>query len=676
MAATTDTPPWRKQGALEHSMKFATLNVGLPNDAIEGNRWGTVHRPELIAIFSDLLRGNRKEKVLGLFLCEVGNLKSLFSPESKRRMNDAIKQAFKNAGALEHEEPTIIWADKGVTCAAFAYGVEVDYRNKKDGLVRHQQWRSVEEFLITVALEHKKKKTILIHNTHQPSSGNHSFTQYARISFCKSLFVIAKEYCEQYPDCIGWAVVGDTNCSYSNFDRAFLELIDVREPRGGIRQVFPTDFSATYGVREKGGDIIVAAGRLGFHLVNSRCMVEGREEQHDPMYLEFRYTTRTQEAVAAEPRPPRYNIFTQGAKEHTAIRDREKKEIIKMENTDNEADYEQHKEDMRKTQGAKEHSTASSSSGYPLASHTTERFEQREEEGSEADYGEAVDTDKESDAEWQQVQPEASASDMGALEHKEMLFIADELQAVGLSLLQSTEALPTDVLRQLCDKLVQPSIPDSLEKLRGMARFASAFNGFLTKYPTKGDPPTIDKTFAPARKSQDELRGCWSAIFEYRREAERDDQKPIESISTRRWLHSIWLKDFRRYELTREQKWQKTSSQQVSIFNAYLMNNYGGQHFIMGVWQMGMPWLPSKELLEATDPTGALEHVKKHFTTWIESLAKAFQEHKDAPDTREARDRSNYEYKYGLTPQEKRMKAEKKNVGMTFCGLRNCIRNN
>ena len=121
----------------------------------------------------------------------------------------------------------------------------------------------------------------------------------------------------------------------------------------------------------------------------------------------------------------------------------------------------------------------------------------------------------------------------------------------------------------------------------------------------------------------------------------------------------MWLEDFSRDILTPEQQREKITNQKASAFRSYLLNNYGGLDFIMGVWEMGMPWLPSKEMLEATDPTGALEHVTKHFTKWVECLAKAFQWHKDDDDTREARDRSSFHHRFGQTQHEKEVREEK-----------------
>ena len=166
MAATTNTPPWReKKGALEHTtykMRFATLNVGLGNKAIKGSKWEKDHRPKLLKVFTDLVRGKEGKKADGLFLCEVGNYYDLFSDTSVAKMNDLITEAFEKAGAIEHGPPQIFWSDNE-TCAAFQHQIDVTYHGKKNGLVRHKEaaWRCVEQFLIVVPPEREKKTWLL-----------------------------------------------------------------------------------------------------------------------------------------------------------------------------------------------------------------------------------------------------------------------------------------------------------------------------------------------------------------------------------------------------------------------------------------------------------------------------------------------------------------------------------
>ena len=73
-----------------------------------------------------------------------------------------------------------------------------------------------------------------------------------------------------------------------------------------------------------------------------------------------------------------------------------------------------------------------------------------------------------------------------------------------------------------------------------------------------------------------------------------------------------------------------------------------------------MTWIPSKEMLRS-DPNGALEHVKTHFTKWIGRLARAFHQHKHAPKTAAARARSGQEWFHsGLSPEEEALREERK----------------
>ena len=96
------------------------------------------------------------------------------------------------------------------------------------------------------------------------------------------------------------------------------------------------------------------------------------------------------------------------------------------------------------------------------------------------------------------------------------------------------------------------------------------------------------------------------------------------------------------------------------MFNTYLKNNYGGKHFVMGVWQMGMTWIPPIEMLESSKSV-ALEHVRTHFARWIGRFAKALRAHKDAAKTEAARTRTGAEwYAHGLTPAQEKDRKEKR----------------
>ena len=122
-----------------------------------------------------------------------------------------------------------------------------------------------------------------------------------------------------------------------------------------------------------------------------------------------------------------------------------------------------------------------------------------------------------------------------------------------------------------------------------------------------GFPPRINKAFAPGIKSPEEVIQAWKTIFSYRRKVQIDDTLPIKNLKDRSRLHGMWFKDFQK-TLTDEQRQQK-HRKHTSAFNAYLKNQYGGKFFVMAVWQLGLSWAPTQQMLD-NDYNGALEHVR------------------------------------------------------------------
>ena len=57
----------------------------------------------LLKLFTDLL--SAKQLVLGLLLCEVGNMSDLPDDAAIVELQDLITTAFQNAGATEHGDP-------------------------------------------------------------------------------------------------------------------------------------------------------------------------------------------------------------------------------------------------------------------------------------------------------------------------------------------------------------------------------------------------------------------------------------------------------------------------------------------------------------------------------------------------------------------------------------------
>ena len=115
-----------------------------------------------------------------------------------------------------------------------------------------------------------------------------------------------------------------------------------------------------------------------------------------------------------------------------------------------------------------------------------------------------------------------------------------------------------------------------------------------------------------------------------------------------------WLAE----ELTEEQQKLK-HAKKTSIFNAWVYHHFGGKHFVMAMWQTGMTWAPTPELLNS-NYNGSLEHVAENFARWTRRLARAVSHHKRDVATEEARTRSGKAFgKHGLTQAQLRDRQER-----------------
>ena len=95
--------------------------------------------------------------------------------------------------------------------------------------------------------------------------------------------------------------------------------------------------------------------------------------------------------------------------------------------------------------------------------------------------------------------------------------------------------------------------------------------------------------------------------------------------------------------LTPELRWLK-HRQKTSIWNAFIKRIAGTKQFVMSIWQLGVPWAPTVEMLNA-DRTGAIEHVANHFAQWTIQLARSVKYHKMHEKTEEARRRKYWNLK-------------------------------
>ena len=117
------------------------------------------------------------------------------------------------------------------------------------------------------------------------------------------------------------------------------------------------------------------------------------------------------------------------------------------------------------------------------------------------------------------------------------------------------------------------------------------------------------------------IHARWGELFNMRRCVEKGDLKAIadprvRAIIVRAIIHNTWMRKWLRENLTEQQR-QKSTSQQTSIFSAWLRNQYGSKRFVMAIIETGLSWATpsgaaehkgSRAASSASNPLGAAEH--------------------------------------------------------------------
>ena len=176
---------------------------------------------------------------------------------------------------------------------------------------------------------------------------------------------------------------------------------------------------------------------------------------------------------------------------------------------------------------------------------------------------------------------------------------------------------------------------------------------FTRRLLLQSTPPKQDKASARVLKTHDEICNAWEQIFRVRRSYEPNDRKPISDQSLLATMWTSWASEWMAKELTPAQH-KLAHNKKTSIFNAWIFSHMGGKNFVMAMWQTGMTWAPTPQLLNE-NYDGALEHVAANFASWTHRLARAVTRHKHDEATREAQVRSGKTHgKHGLTPAQEK----------------------
>ena len=167
-------------GAPEHTCYMAngcvvSINVGMPGGAVRGNRWNT-HRSRLLQIFVTALVFS--SDIIGMLVSEVGSVTDPYDDDDRKRFDSLFKEAFhiadEQTGASEHNEIQFFGATGKAAQTVMIFKSHVNV-TMLETIFMPMSWRRVEVALIQGATEHDEEVSMLIYNTHQPSSTNVPF---------------------------------------------------------------------------------------------------------------------------------------------------------------------------------------------------------------------------------------------------------------------------------------------------------------------------------------------------------------------------------------------------------------------------------------------------------------------------------------------------------------------
>ena len=648
--------------------------------------------------------------IIGLLLCEVGNLTDALDRAARQKFERLLVEAFETAGASEHGPPSIIWS-QGETVVAFRAEQPVRSLPTLKNMFQVDPWRAIERFEI-ISATRSGPCHLLLYNSHQPASSARPFPPNMRIRVCKHVLTDAIRHMNANDECIGFAFCGDANCSLSVWSSAIEQT-----PHLLLTHKMP---EFIFGIGRKSGDVMIgtAGKNEALEFFENTCTVPNREQQHDCMNMTWCYrarataeqdplpgrqcaskrswTTRGPDRLPVpeparpsrtrtEPRPqptPSEHTPDSGDEEEDASESSraesvrqgrtrleptpqlERQQQVPDHSPEHTPDSGYEEDDMWDEWRAPGHQRGSrSSNSRPRSQHDSPDRSDGDEEsaGSQhdsVDWGDGGEeparsqhdsSDRGDGGEESEVSGEREES------HAQQREAVDELQAIGFALAMSATHLPElrarSGTRNCVDMVTQATMSGACTTGEREALEECAFE-FFTKLGDRPGRARIHKT--PA-----EIQEQWQMILRRRRLVEPDDRKPINSATVRGKIHNDWMHQFLREELT-EQQQRKKHNKKTSIFGAFLRNNAGGKNFVMAVLQAGIPWAPSAEQV-ATDYNGALEHVATHLARWTRTLAQAVKRHKNKPETSEARRRSGAPHSrhHGLTAEEQANRRER-----------------
>ena len=629
-----------------------SYNVGLPAQAILGGNWSR-HRQKLRKIFMDLMGG--AEPVVGLLLCEVGNLDDLCDEEAQCRVEDVIAESF---AAASKGTPTFYWS--GETVTAWLRNQQVHPLPLLTKMKKVHEWRCCERLVLTGAAEHGHPK-LLVYNTHQPASDNRKFPPAMRINFCAAVLEDAVRFRTKDSRCIGFIQTGDANCTIGTWASGMQQTPDLNVNFRHVRHVI--------GVGNKGGDVLTFGAVGDVEIYDNTCRVQGREKQHEPVIAEWRYKARSQGAPCqsgAAPQPPPAvpkSHFHSRAASSTHCGVDPCIEVVVSGCAPKSRPQPPPRQDLQSAP------KPPSSVSLPKATPKPPPLLVSEPEPCQsASHGQPP-----SPPNWEPPSDHSATESDGGPSPEPSPRERDRNTAcfldTGWALVQTSALLTQASSTALLTRADTESMTTEMAAVEVSSAHSKLLkkctDTFFTERAALQSTPREGMRGALRVKDVGVIHAAWEEILHRRRKVQADDRVPITERSDLAQMHSEWMNQWMAENLTEEQR-NKPRNKRTSMFNAHLKKEFGGKHFVMALWQTGITWAPSCAMTQE-NPDGAAQHVATELVSWIRKVMLALEAHKKDPATVEATRRSgDSRGMHGLTSEELHLRTERDRARRNF----------
>ena len=322
---------YNMSGAAEHYSYMekacvVSLNVGLPAVAVRGKQWNTHHKVLLRKFIKAL---TFSKDVIGLLVSGVGSVTDPYDIEERHKIDELVQEAFQLAGeqtgAPEHNELRAFWAT-GIAAETVMYFKSYVEVTMLETIILPESWRRVEVALIQGATEHDDEVSLLIYNTHQPSSSRHKFTLSKKTAFCKHVLRHAITEHSARENNVGFVFGGDANCMRTPWSTAIMETTSHRLHFKEPWFIFANEDIVAHPTKAKHGDLAVVMGIENLCGRQFDLRLQSRKKAHDVMLIGWSWTGKIPHKPQAL--PPRKRARHAGASEEEQAEKTSEEELV------------------------------------------------------------------------------------------------------------------------------------------------------------------------------------------------------------------------------------------------------------------------------------------------------------------------------------------------------------